>query len=127
MTGPSPELWLTLDDAELAFIASRDYGQDTDKHLAALRTLVFEHDGVLQAGQYWFPYEVVELCATSLEAGHEREFTACTLLILKAIAEERDRSGCATWRFGACREDYERLPAELRAQILERYAAMGIG
>ncbi|MBK9578571.1 MAG: hypothetical protein IPO40_15955 [Fibrobacteres bacterium] len=40
--------------------------------------------------EYWYPYEVIELGAGHLQEGHEREFTACILMVLFNIASGQD-------------------------------------
>jgi len=72
----------SITESEPTFIAGLDYGQKQDQHLDALRKVIFEQDGVSTRPQYWFPYEVIELGAHSLESGHEREFAICTLLVV---------------------------------------------
>ena len=79
-------------ESELAFIAALDYGQDAERHLAALRAVCFEQGGVIRPDQYWFPYEVIELGAHSLREGHEREFAICTMLVLANVAARVDTS-----------------------------------
>lgn len=57
---------------ELKFISMADYGQDSDRHLETLKTLIFEQDCIVTQDQNWYPYEVVELTRWRCEEGHER-------------------------------------------------------
>jgi hypothetical protein len=110
----------TITDDELRFIASADYGQDIDTHMAALRR-VFEQKGKFEADQSWHPYEVVELTSHTLKPGHEREFALCTLLILQAVADGADRHTDLELKFDDRAADYQALPPELRDAILAAY------
>jgi hypothetical protein len=48
-----------IDDVMLLQIAEADYGQDADKHLAALRKI--RDEGCLDSIRSWHPHEVIEL------------------------------------------------------------------
>ena len=115
------QLIATITDDELEFIASADYGQDIDAHLAALRRVLFEQQGKFAAGQSWHPYEVVELSAHSLKPGHEREFALCTLLVLHAVAEGSDQHTDLELKFDDRAAEYQALPEALRDAILAAY------
>ncbi|MBU8976390.1 hypothetical protein JI752_009595 [Lysobacter sp. MMG2] len=117
----------SLTDAELRFIAEGDYGVDADLHLDELVKLLREQDGVLSEGQYWYPYEVVELGAHSLKPGHAREFAACTLLVIDAVATGYDTSTRLDWKFDERASDYDRLPTPLRDLVLDAYLGVGLG
>lgn len=108
-------------DSELAFIAGRDYGVESEKHLAALRRVIFEQSGIPLSGQEWFPYEVIELGAHHLQAGHEREFAICTLLVIGAVKTGFDTSTDLSQKFQDRAADYGALPASLRDEILGAY------
>lgn len=116
----------SLTEAELKFIAEGDYGVDADLHLDELLKLLREQDSVLSEGQYWYPYEVVELGAHSLKPGHEREFAACTLLVINAVATGYDKSTRLDWKFDERAGDYGRLPTTLRDLVLDAYLAAGL-
>lgn len=116
----------SLTEGELKFIAQGDYGVDADLHLEGLVKLLHDQDGVLSEGQYWYPYEVVELGAHSLKPGHEREFTACTLLVINAVATGYDRSTRLDWKFDDRAGDYDRLPTQLRELVMDAYLAVGL-
>lgn len=115
----------TLTKAELEFIAARDYGIDADVHLTELNKLVSTQNGSLTEGQHWHPYEVIELGAHTLVRGHEREFTACTLLVLRAVASGFDTSTSLEVKLEDRAADYRALPAPLGNVILRAYELAG--
>jgi len=104
----------------LRFIASRDYGEDSARHLEALRAVVFDQDGRFQDGQNWFPLEVVELGAYSLVPGHEREFFFCTMLVLFAI-QNGESSVDPETLFANASEHYDHLEPDLREEVLRAF------
>lgn len=116
----------SLTEAELRFIAEGDYGVDADLHLDGLVKLLREQSGAPSEGQYWYPYEVVELGAHSLMPGHEREFAACTLLVIDAVATGYDTSTRLDWKFDERAGDYDRLPTPLRDLVLAAYLTVGL-
>ena len=107
--------------SELDFIARRDYGVESEKHLGALRRVIFEQSGIPLSGQEWFPYEVIELGAHHLQAGHEREFAICTLLVIGAVEAGFDTSTDLSQKFHDRAADYDALPVSLRDEILAAY------
>jgi hypothetical protein len=108
------ELLTSLTETERNYIAQRDYGQDMQKHRAAL-DIVIEHGGAVDLKtQYWFPYEVIELCKNQLEEGHEREFAACVAIVLKNILDGRDKCNDVDWLFENVVPEIKRLPTELQ-------------
>jgi hypothetical protein len=111
----------SVSEDELTSIASLDYGQSVHEHMKALRTLIFEQRGELREGQQWYPYEVVELGSHVLTPGHEREFAICTLLVLAAVACGVDNSTDVYTKFQDRADDYDRLPATLRQEVLDAY------
>lgn len=111
----------TITNSELRFIAGRDYGQGVDAHLVALRQVIFEQRGVPSDGQYWYPYEVVELGSHALEPGHEREFALCTLLVIEAALRGFDKNVDLAEKLARRARDYDALPPELRDVILQAY------
>lgn len=115
----------SLTPQELRFIAEADYGEDAEQHLQALQRVV-ENGGRLHKDQRWFPYEVIELRAHAYQPGHEREFVACTLVVLAAVA-----SGYDTWteldlKFESRAQDYDALEPQYREPILLAYVAAGL-
>lgn len=116
-------LLTSVTESELAYIASLNYGLQAQQHQAALRKVIFEQDGQFQEGQHWFPYEVVELGSHALAAGHEREFTICTLLVVLAVKTGFDSATSLPTKFGEQAESYDALPPVLRGEILNAYEA----
>lgn len=114
----------SLTHTELTFIAESDYGIDVERHRDALKQLIDLQHGVLTQGQNWHPYEVIELCAHALKPGHEREFTTCTLLVLRAVATGFDTSTSIDQKLEDRAQDYDALPALFRDAILEAYQAI---
>ena len=112
----------SLSDEELRFIADLDYGVDSDLHLDGLRKLIKQQDCVPAEGQEWFPYEVIELGAHKLTPGHEREFAACTLIVVQAVTSGYDTSTNLDWKFDEQAQSYDLLPQELREAVLQAYA-----
>jgi len=119
------ELLRSLNPKELRFIAERDYGKDADAHLAALCAVV-EGRGQLREGQHWYPYEVIELGANSLVPGHEREFVACTLLVIAAVRSGFDTSTDLEGKLAERAMDYDKLQPALRESVLLGYSAAGL-
>ena len=115
----------SLSDDELRFIASRDYGREADSHLQELRKLFATDSLVPSIDQNWYPYEVIELASNSLEPGHEREFAACTLLVLRAIEAGYDTGTFSEDKFRYHAPDYDRLPPALREAVLDAYTRVG--
>src|SRR5690348_17220667 len=99
----------SLSDDELQFIANLDYGVDSELHLDGLRKLIDEQDCIPVEGQEWFPYEVIELGAHGLKPGHEREFAACTLIVVRAVTSGYDTSTDLDWKFNECARSYDLL------------------
>jgi hypothetical protein len=118
------EFLKSLEPEELRFIASRDYGEDVDTCLASLRS-VAGAEGRFQEDQYWHPYEVVELGALGLVPGHQREFVACTLLVIAAVASGFDAYIDLAAKFADRAEDYDKLDPALRESVLAAYASAG--
>ena len=120
---PSP-LIQSATEEELAFIAALDYGLDKVVHLEALRSVCYAQRGELVTGQYCFPYEVIQLGSNSLKSGHEREFAICTLLVIAAAANF-DPAPDLESKLADRAQDYDRLPADLREEILNAYQTAG--
>ena len=108
-------------EQELRFIAARDYGQDAERHFAALCSVCYEQGGLIQPDQIWFPYEVVELGSHSLFPGHDREFAICTLLVLANVVAGIDTSTDLQAKFADRAAEYDLLPSDLREEILRAY------
>ncbi|MBV6811531.1 hypothetical protein KWH19_17595 [Xanthomonas campestris pv. pennamericanum] len=112
----------SLTPDEVRFIAQRDYGQDAERHLQALASVV-ARGGRFEQGEEWHPYEVVELGAHSLVPGHAREFAICTLLVIAAVADGFDLSTTLADKFQERADDYAKLPPQFQHAILAAYAA----
>ncbi len=119
------ELLRSLTPSELRYIAESDYGVDVELHLEAIKKLVADPEHRLAEGDYWFPYEVIELCSHSLKAGHEREFVACTLLVLHAVSSGYDTSTDLELKLEDRAQDYDILLPHLREAILSAYLQAG--
>ena len=111
----------SITEEELAFIAGLDYGMGVDKHLAALREVIFEQEGDMTPEQYWHPHEVIALGSHHLQPGHEREFFFCTMLLLQAVQSGYDDTVDLLEKFQDRASDYQQLPDELRDGVLEAY------
>lgn len=116
---------LSATERELDFIAGLDYGIGHERHLEALRKLIFGQHGLLEEDQCWYPYEVIELGSHHLQPGREREFAICTLLVIEAVRTGRDRWTELSDKFNDRASDYDALPPALRDEILGAYQAVG--
>lgn len=105
---------------ELVFVASLDYGNDADRHLASLID-VLKLRGEFSEGDHYFPYEVVELGAHALTRDHEREFVLCTLLVMHAVASGFDSATDINKKFMAMASTYDSLSMDLRDLVLAAY------
>ena len=112
------DLLSSLTPQERDFIASRDYGDDKERHRAAL-DVVIANGGVVDfdAQGVWHPYEVIELAKNDLRPGHEREFAACIGIVLLNVKLGGDRTNNAEDVVQAQSEALERLPESLRALL----------
>lgn len=85
------ELLESLTDDERNFISGLDHGDDLAEHRAQL-DLVIENQGAIDAEeQLWYPYSVIEIGKNMLQAGHEREYAACTGIILHNVILGNDK------------------------------------
>ena len=115
----------TITDPELKFISELDYGEESEKHLEALKKVIFEQNGVVKEEQYWYPYEVIELGSNSLKKGHEREFAICTLLIALNVKEGTDSATDLEHKLETHTIEYDQLPKELSELVLASYEQAG--
>ena len=113
----------SISEDELDFISQLDYGEASDKHLVALKQVIFEADCKLsnELDQSWYPYEVIELGSHVLKEGHEKEFTICTLLVLYAVITGYDISTDAHYNLECRASDYDKLPNEYSDFIVTAY------
>lgn len=110
-------------DAEIAFIAALDYGQDAARHEEALRRVIREQHGRLEEGQHWFPYEVIELGAHQRHPGQDRVFVICTLLVIRAVLSGFDGSTDLAEKYRSKAVEYAMLPGDLAEAVRAGYAA----
>ena len=115
----------SVTDNELEFISERDYGNDAEKHLKALRSVIFKQNALITEEQSWYPYEVIELGSNSIHKGHEREFVICTLLIILNIKEGTDLVNDLEHKLESFSSEYDRLPEELSEIVLKAYGNAG--
>ena len=99
----------SITENEIKFIAERDYGADTEKHEYELRKLIFDQNGVISSNQYWYPYEVVELCRWSYEIGHEREFVICNIIICLSVIAGTDNKNDPEYMKEVLKKEYDKL------------------
>lgn len=108
----------SLTKQERVFIAGLDYGVDLEKHQAAL-DVILENGGIVDFDKqgYWHPYEVIELGKNWLQAGHEREYTACMVIVLKNIRTGADRGNDLEMIVDSQYDSIKSLPGELRNMV----------
>ncbi len=104
----------SISESELEFISKADYGQEFLRHKKALKKLIFEQNGIVNADQYWFPYEVIELSRWSCKEGHEREFAISNVIIALSILADADGSNSVEYMFEQLSNEYESLSSELK-------------
>ncbi len=120
------ELISTTTESELRFIAALDYGQDKEQHFSALESLLRKQCCNFLPEQGWFPYEVIELGAHSLQPDHQREFVICTLLIIHAVNSGFDKSTDLDAKLADRKSDYNSLNPELSSAIFQAYSSVGL-
>ena len=108
----------TLTHEERDFITRLDYGQDCEQHYVALEKVIAA-DGLVDFDILgnWYPYEVIELCANSLQSGHEREYAACLGIVLQNFASSNDIPIEVELIIDNQSESISRLPNELKAMV----------
>ena len=72
-------------------------------------------------GQYWYPYEVIELGSHLLSPGHEREFVVCTLLARTAVSSGWDTATNLETKLADRVLDYDKLMPAFRELVLAAY------
>ncbi len=107
----------SITESELEFISKADYGQEFLRHKESLKKLIFEQNGIVNADQYWFPYEVVELSRWSCKEGHEREFAISNVIIALSILGDADGSNSVEYMFERLSNEYESLSSELKEVV----------
>lgn len=111
----------SINNDELKFISRLDYGAGIKKHYAALKALIFEQGGIVNEDQYWYPYEVIELGSNSLQAGHEREFTICTLIVIHNVISGSDKTTDLEYKFETHAGEYDMLPETCKSLVMAAY------
>ena len=111
------ELLTSLTEAERDYIATRDYGIDAAKHREQLEIVIARGGAIDMPTQYWFPYEVIELCKNHLDDGHEREFAACVGLVLKNVLDGNDKSTDIEAMLDCTAAHMAKMPAELQCLL----------
>jgi hypothetical protein len=125
-TYPQPLFALigTASAAELDWIAALGQADEQPRHRAALGQVVGPQAGRLQDDQLWYPYEVIERGAIRCEAGHEREFVLCTLLVILAVQAGQRVGVDLAVQFDDLAATYETLPPVLRDTVLDAYQCL---
>ena len=111
------DLLKSLTEDERDYIAAVDYGNDVAEHREALDVVISRGGTVDMAKQYWFPYEVIELCKNSLKDGHERECVACLGIVFKNILDGTDKSNDIDDILDHLAPELPKLSTELRSLI----------
>ena len=114
------ELLNSLSGVERGYIANRDYGNDAEKHREQLDIVIQREGAVDMAAQYWFPYEVIELCKNHLEEGHEREFASCLGIVFKNMLEGNDKANDIDFILDCITPQIPKLPLERFLFILSQ-------
>lgn len=100
---------------EIQAVANADYGNDVERHQAALLDCIGRRDGIFEASEYWFPSEVVEL--SSLIPG-EPGHAGCTALLLLNALHRGDEQGWFDERWVGQGAAYSALKPSQRDPIL---------
>ena len=119
------EIIQTVSDSEIQFISELDYGEEAEKHAAALKEVIFNQNGIITENQFWHPYEVIELGSNCLIKDHEREFVICTLLIILNVKNGKDISTEINRKLSDHSDEYDKLPNKLRDLVLQEYEKIG--
>jgi hypothetical protein len=88
-----------------------------EEHRRQLDSVIALGGSVDMKLQCWYPYEVIELCKNSLEAGHEREFAACAGIVLHNMLLGNDKGSDIDWMLQRITPYKEALPAELLTML----------
>ncbi len=108
-------------EEEIQHIARADYGCDRDRHLSALRQVIFNQDCVFTDAQGWYPSEVVELVS---HVPTEPAFAVATAILLNHCIHKGDLQGSTDFRWENNAAAYLALPPELRGPILAGFRAI---
>ena len=88
--------------------------------------VILEQECIAIDEQNWFPYEVIELGAHWLQPGHDREFTACTLLVIHNSLHGHDAGTDLESKFSDRASDYDALSEGQKSMIMRAYELAGI-
>lgn len=100
---------------EWRVVAAGDYGNDVERHHAALLDCIGKRDGLFEPGEVWFPSEVVELSSLIPGApGH----AGCTALLLLNALHRGDGQGWFDERWAGLGAAYSALKPSQRDPIL---------
>ncbi|NIB45233.1 hypothetical protein HBA55_37020 [Pseudomaricurvus alkylphenolicus] len=72
----------SVTEKEILYIANRDYGDSADEYRDLLKKVIFNQSCIMTLEQHYSPGEVIALCSSYPEYGHEREFCICLLLYI---------------------------------------------
>jgi hypothetical protein len=103
---------------EIDHIADADYGNDADRHRAALSALLADPRVSYPPGDFWYPAEVVELVSHVPGApGH----VPCLAIVLLDALRTGDLHGHAEFRLGNQFTELLTLPEPARAVLLAAF------
>lgn len=108
----------SLTEQERNFISNLDYTANHERHRAELDKVI-ENGGLVYFIYQgcWYPYEVIELGTNVLMKGHEREFTACVIIVLMNILNGGDRSNDINCLVDYYHQESNNLTSDLRMII----------
>ncbi|MBC7737362.1 MAG: hypothetical protein H7245_09135, partial [Candidatus Saccharibacteria bacterium] len=105
----------SMNPNELLAVAQADRGDDVQQHLAALRQVIGQRDGIFPAGETWFPAEVVELVShVPGSLGYE----GCTAILLLNALATGDEAGWFDFRWVRQWPEYCALRSSTRDPVL---------
>ena len=100
---------------ELDSVARADRDQEADSHLAALKDVIRNRNGIFPDGDAWYPTEVVELVAHRAE---NPGFEGCTALLLLNALADGDMEKHFTFRWPRLGAEYCALRPSARDPVL---------
>jgi hypothetical protein len=100
---------------ELDAVALADYGNDAERHLAALKDVIRNRAGLFPEGEAWFPAEAVERVAHDPEAPG---FEGCTALMLVNVLAQGALQGDVSFRWQHLAPAYTSLRPSARDPVL---------
>ena len=100
---------------ELWAVAQADHRHDPERHLAALREVIGLRDGIISAGENFYPRWVVELAGFGPE---HPGFEGCTAILLLNALKVRGKDGWSDFTWENLSPSYFRLRPSARDPIL---------